>query len=167
MRSVFTPIESAVRDLCYWAKDDKHLVEKAEYKRRDGFIPHSHNCGGLQVNLVVPKCEEYDFGFLEFGECDLYNDPDYADTCGPEGSGCNCDDEGHLSAKLAIWLKYEGIDDEGNLNFYLILHGGNNDAPYFRQSVDVFEASFSCKSVKGLKRAASKHVKAMLKVMGA
>lgn len=162
MLSVMRPVQAVIKNKIYWS--DVNL-ETAEYRRRDGFIPHSHNCGGIQITEVIPKCEESSFDFLTFGECDLYNDPDYADSCGPNGSGCQCDNEGHLSAKLAVFLKFEGIDDTGALNFYLILHGGNQDAPYFRTSTDVFEAEFSCKSVAGLNRAASKHIAKLINIL--
>jgi hypothetical protein len=151
MTDVMKPIQALIKSKIYWSEVE---LEEAEYKSRSGFIPHSHNHGGIQITEIIPKCEEYEFGFLEF-----------ASTCGPDGSGCECDDEGHLSAKLAVWLKFEGIDGDGNLSFYLILHGGNNDAPYFRDSNDIFEAEFTCKSVSGLKRASAKHVRKLLEVM--
>ncbi len=163
MTEVMRPIQAAIKSKIYWSDVS---LDDAEYKSRDGFIPHSHNCGGIRITEIIPKCEESSFDFLEFGECEYYDDPEFADSCGPNGSGCTCDDENHLSAKLAVWLKFEGLDDDGTLKFYLILHGGNNDAPYFRQSKDIFGAEFTCKSVKGLKRAAAKHVKKLVKIIG-
>lgn len=162
MIEVMTPIRNALKEHIYWS--DVRLTD-AEYKSRDGFIPHSHNCGGIQITEFIPKCEEYDFGYLTFGECEYADDPEFADSCGPNGRGCECDSENNLSAKLAVWLKFEGIQGDGSLSFYLILHGGNNDAPYFRTSNDVFDAEFSCKSVAGLKKAAAKHIKKLLEVI--
>lgn len=164
MLKIFKPVEEAIKDEAYWARDGQ-IMEESEYKSRDGFIPYSHNCGGLEINLVIPKCEEYSFGYLEFGEWDGEHYCDGKDT-----NNCECpyDQDGEYDAKLRVWFKFEGYDQEtGELEFYLYLGGGNGDAPYFRTKaeVTVFEASFSCKSVKGLKRAASKHIKALLKVI--
>lgn len=157
MKQVMAPIRQALKDKIYW---NDCSLEESEYKSRDGFIPHSHNCGGIELMVIVPKCEEYAFKFLEFGECD-------DDECNHD-ERCIYEDEGHLDAKLRIWLKFEGIDEETqSLQFYLYMGGGNDDAPYFRArcEADIFEAEFTCKSVAGLKRAASKHVKALLKIV--
>jgi hypothetical protein len=45
--------------------------------------------------------------------------------------------------------------------------GGNNDAPYYRLKYlpDIFEAEFTASSVAGIKRAASKHVQKILKLI--
>lgn len=150
------PVQDALKNKIYW---NDCSFEESEYKSRDGFIAHSHNHGGLELTVIIPKCEESYFGFLEFGECD--------DTECDHESGCGYEDEGHLDAKLRIWLKFEGLDDSGKLNFYIVLSGGNGDAPYFREkySETIFEAEFSASSVQGVKRAASKHIKALLKTV--
>jgi len=154
MRLAMAPIRDLLRDKAYWNRELE--FEALEYKRRDGFIPYSQNCGGVELGLHIPECESYEWNFLEFGEHD-------SDCC--DENGCNAD--GELDAYLRIILKFEGIDDDGNLNFYLNVAGGNNDAPYFRVSElpDLFEAEFSCKTVAGLKRAAAKHIKAAMKVV--
>lgn len=169
MLEIMKPVQAAIKDKIYWSEVN---LEEAEYKSRDGFLAHSHNCGGIQITEVIPKCEEYDFGFLEFGECDECGDaeqyPKGDHRCGYEGVECAAEAESHLDACLRIWFKFEGYDQKtGELNFYLVLHGGNGDAPYFRPqySTNIFEASFSCKSVEGLKRAAAKHFRALLKVL--
>lgn len=160
------PILAVVNDKAYWGP---YTLEEVEYLRRDGFIPRSHNCGGLEISVHVPVCEQYDFGFLEFGECD---------GCAEDG-GCTGDDErypndggecgyetnGDLDAFFRIRLKFEGIQDDGSLKFYLFAEGGNNDAPYFRSLPTLFESEFSCKSVAGLKRASSKAIKELLKLI--
>jgi hypothetical protein len=159
MIEVMKPVQASIKRRTYWSDVE---LEEAEYKSRDGFIPHSHNCGGIQLDEVIPKCEESNFDFLEFGECD-------DEECNHEQE-CGYESEGHLDAKLRIWLKFEGYDEEtGELSFWLYCGGGNGDAPYFRTQyeTDIFEASFTCKSVAGLKRAAAKHVNALLKVIGA
>ena len=162
MRKVFKPIETTLLDKMYWCRGDEDgIVHKAEYKSRDGFIPHSHNCGGLKIVQVVPKCEEYEFGFLEFGEWDGEHYCEDTDNC-----ECHYDCDGEYDALLDIWFKFEGLDEEtGELKFYLVLSGGNNDAPYFRNQPTLFEAEFTCKSIAGLNRAASKHIKALLKLI--
>lgn len=161
----FKPVRDALREKVYWG--DQLKFENVEYKSRDGFIPYSHNCGGLAIDLIIPKCEEYSFGFIEFGECDGCSDDNESctgdDSKYPEYSGqCRYESEGYLDARLRIWFKFEGINEDGELEFYLNASGGNYDAPYFRSIPTVFEASFTCKSVKGLKRAAAKHVKALV-----
>lgn len=163
---VLKPVQTKLKDLVYW--NDLSL-DQVEYKSRDGFIAHSHNCGGLELSCVVPKCESYEFEFLEFGDCDdCGNAEEYPENdhmCGYEGRECGAESDGHLDAFLRIRLKFEGITTDGDLGFYLFLEGGNSDAPYFRNLPTLFEAEFTCKSVKGLKRAASKHIKALLKEM--
>lgn len=164
MATVFKPVQDVLKEKVYW---DNCELDEVEYKGRDGFIPHSHNRGGLMIGIHVPKCESYEFDFLEFGECE---DCDYSKEdglCGYKGQECASESEGHLDAYLRIWFKFEGIDDEGNLQFYINACGGNGDAPYFRVEhlTDLFEASFTCKSLAGLKRAASKHIKALVKLI--
>jgi hypothetical protein len=167
MRDVMTPIQALIKDKVYWNDCD---LDETEYKSRDGFIPYSHNQGGIQLSLVIPSCEKDGFDHLiEFGECDecgnaeLYPEGDH--QCGYKGQECGYESEGHLDAHFRVWLKFEGIDqDTQELSFYLYCGGGNGDAPYFRTKyeADVFEASFTCKSVAGLKRSASKHVQALI-----
>lgn len=161
MREVFKPVQELIAESAYWTDSDS-LVDTVEYKSRDGFIANKHNCGGLQIRIVVPKCEEYDWSFLNFGECDDCKPGDNG-QCGYNGQECLSESEGHLDAALRIWFKFEGIEGD-ELKFMLYVGGGNGDAPYFRShaETDIFEAEFTCKSVAGLKRAASKHIKALL-----
>lgn len=156
MLDLMKPVKSALKDKIYWSEVD---LNEAEYKSRDGFIPHSHNCGGIQIHEVIPKCEEYDFGYLEFGECDT------PDECQDE---CLCEAEGHLDAALKIFFKFEGYDPKtGELSFYLILHGGNDDAPYFRKSQDIYEAEFTARSLDDLRRQASKPIGDLIRLINA
>lgn len=168
LTEVFQPIVDSVKARAYWNECE---VEDAEYKSRDGFIANSDNRGGLILDLVIPKCEGYEFDFLEFGECDGCNHDCSACTADDPASGGECMSEvdGHLDARLRIWLKFEGINDAGEMEFYLNACGGNGDAPYFRINnlPDLFEASFTATTLKGVKRAAAKHVRKLLKVMGA
>lgn len=163
MTQVLKPIQDHIDSEVYWGP---YKFEESEYKSRDGFIPYSSNYGGLELTVYIPKCESYDFPYVEFGECDECNGET---QCGYHGQECASEGEGHLDAKLRIWLKFEGYNEEtGELSFYLYVGGGNGDAPYFRSKyeTDIFEAEFSAKSIKGISRAASKHVKALLKVIG-
>jgi hypothetical protein len=156
MLEAMQPIKSFLADRMYWTDDGPKLRE-AEYKSRDGFIAHSHNCGGIQIFEVIPDCEQYDFSFLEFGECDT------PDECADE---CLCSCEGHLDASLQVFLKFEGIDSEtGELGFYLILHGGNNDAPYFRSSTNIFETEFTASSVADFKNKVRPRIQALINAM--
>lgn len=149
MQSVMIPVRDALRAKAYW--NESLDFGALEYKSRDGFIPYSHNFGGVEIGLIVPQCEEHDWGFLEFGELT----EEYTRDEDPY------ENEGELDAYLRIILKFEGFDDSGNMQFYLNVSGGNNDAPYFRVSnlPDLFEAEFTCRTVKGLKRVSSKHIK--------
>lgn len=151
MRETIKPVLDTIKNRLYW--NESLDFEPVEYKSRDGFIPHSHNLGGLQLWTVIPKCEEYNFSFLTFGDYD--SDYDY------DG------DSDHLDAGLRIWFKLDSVDND-TLNFYLVMAGGNGDAPYFRTKYEetYFEAEFSCKSVNGVKKAANKHIKALIKKVG-
>jgi hypothetical protein len=166
MAKAFEPVRALVQERVYWSEVE---FKDAEYKSRDGFIPNKDNCGGVMIDLVIPKCEESSFSFLEFGECDGCNeDCSVCMATLPDSSGeCMSESENHLDARLRIWFKFEGINDDGNLEFYINACGGNGDAPYFRigNLADVFEAQFTAKSVAGIQRAASKHIKALIKAL--
>lgn len=160
LKAALKPVRDALKGKVHWNDCE---IRPTEYKSRDGFIPYSSNYGGAEIHLVIPKCEEYDFGFLDFGECDECgketDDKGNLLQCGYEGQECGYQSDGYLDASLRIWLKYEGMEG-GRHRFYLYAGGGNNDAPYFRTAKEstIFEAGFSSKSVAGIGRAASKHV---------
>lgn len=155
LRTALEPVRQDFASCVYWGDVE---IESTEYKSRDGFIPHSNNCGGVSIELIIPKCEELDWGFLEFGECD--------GSCPPD-EYCSCDNEGHLSAKVRVWLKYEGVDGDGNHAFYLYMGGGNGDAPYFRTKDEktIFERSFVANDLQALEREAKVAVSELLKVI--
>jgi hypothetical protein len=153
-----------IQDKAYWLRDNS-ILEESEYKSRDCFMAHSHNCGGIEIRQIIPECEQSEFDYLEFGEWDGTHYCDESDT---DNCDCSYENDGHYDAKLRIWFKFEGYDSEsGELSFYLYLGGGNGDAPYFRTHSEqtIFEASFTCKSVEGLKRSANKHFKDLLKII--
>jgi hypothetical protein len=166
MAEVLKPLVDHLKDKIYW--NDLEL-QSSEYKSRDGFSPYSHNCGGLDLTVVIPKCEEYDFSYLGFGECDECT----AETqCGYNGQECGADGEGHLDAKLRVWLKFEGLETDANgengvMSFYLVLSGGNEDAPYFREkySSTYFESDFQAASISSFKKKAAKHIAKLIKLM--
>jgi hypothetical protein len=166
LRKVMTPVRDVVEDRAYWTDV---TLDDTEYKSRDGFIPYSHNCGGVEVSIIVPKCEEHDWSFLVFGECDGCND-DCSACAGsdPNGSGeCIAESDGFYDAKLRVWLKFEGINDAGEMQFWLYMGGGNGDAPYFRTKAEttIFEASFSAKTLKQVETRGASAVKRLLKAM--
>lgn len=154
MREAMVPLAEALKQKIYWSDID---LKDTEYKSRDGFIPYSDNCGGIQILEIVPKCEECEFDFISFGECNTPED------CKDE---CMCSVEGHLDAKLRIWLKFEGIEN-GVMSFYLVVSGGNADAPYFREkySSTIFEASFQTASLAMFKKKAARHVAKVLELI--
>ena len=157
MRDVLKPVQAELSKSIYW--NDVGL-EQVEYISRDGFIAYSSNCGGLRILEIIPKCEEYSFDYLEFGEHD-----DDCDLNKPEGD-CTCgEDDGFLDAKLEIFLKFEGIDEKGTMSFYLVLHGGNQDAPYFGQSTDIFETEFKARNIAEFRTKAKKAITKLLKVI--
>jgi len=161
MMKVFKPILDTLQDKIYW---NDRLLDEAEYKSRDGFIPHSDNCGGLIISSVIPSYEQYEFDFLEFGECD----PEYCTCHTGTNPECELDIDGHKDAYLRVWFKFEGYNPKTNeFSFYLVMSGSNNDAPYFRESSQptLFERSFTSKSIAGIQRAASKSIKELLKVI--
>jgi hypothetical protein len=163
LRGLMAPIRRALKAKMYWSQVD---IDSVEYKSRDGFSAHSHNCGGLMIREVIPKCEEYDFAFLEFGElteCCLA-EPEDEESC-----GSTCEGEGHYDAQLRIWFKFEGINDEGEMEFYLFVGGGNGDAPYFRSKheTDILEFSFTAKSLDQLRRRASKPIEQVIRLIKA
>lgn len=168
MLKAFKPVQEYVKSIVYWNDCE---VDSLEYKSRDGFIPYPHNCGGLELSLVVPRCEQYKFPFLEFGECDGCNDD--GTKClalEPDSNGeCGSESEGHLDARLRIVFMFEGIDkDDDSLRFYLNVCGGNGDAPYFRLNSmsDIFEADFVSKSVGRIGFNAKDEIKRLLKAIG-
>jgi hypothetical protein len=165
------PVQDAVKERVYWSDCE---LGATEYESRDGFIPYSHNCGGIELRLVIPKCESYEFEFLEFGECDECGKPELGldrygnpKQCGYNGDECASESDGHLDAILRVWLKFEGIQDDGSLQFYFYVGGGNGDAPYFRtgREATVFEETLNVKSLAGLVRRGPAIVNRMLKAM--
>lgn len=173
MTEVTKPILDLVLDRIYW--NDGLKFEPTEYHARDGFMPYFSNCGGIELSLIVPKCEEHAFGFLEFGECEYceelatkneLNSHGEIAACGYAGQECSSEGDGLLDAHLRVWLKFEGLEN-GIMNFYLVLCDGNGDAPYFssQYSSTYFESEFSAKTIAGFKREAKKHIAKLLKVM--
>lgn len=171
VRIVLKPVQEFLKKEIYW---DDCEFKQSEYRSRDGFIPYSDNCGGLELRVIIPKCHESDFQFLDFGDCeecqelfkkhaDDKNDPK---MCGRKGEDCSYDSEGYLDAKLRVWLKFEGLS-EGVMSFYLVLSGGNNDAPYFRESRSAlyFESEFKAKTLTEFKKKAKKHIAKLIKKM--
>lgn len=158
MRHVLKPVLARLKDQIYW--NDELDLEKLEYKSRDGFIAYSTNLGGLELSTIIPKCEEYNFQYINFGECD--------DAECDHDRECGCESEGHLDAKLRVMLKVESFDTKtGECEFYLYLGGGNGDAPYFRTKSEetYFGSEFKAKTLTEFKTKAEKHIKKLLEKM--
>lgn len=170
LKQLMAPIQDLVKGKIYWSSVE---LGESEYVGRDGFIPHGHNCGGIEISGIVPSVEQYGFEYLSFGECDVCGTAEYVNEigepiqCGYAGMDCALEADGHLYAKLRVWLKFEGINSDNEMDFYLYMGGGNGDAPYFRTKYEetIFEKSFSCKTLAELKREGQKHIKELLKVM--
>lgn len=163
LRDALQPIADHIKEGIYWT--DKVEITDTEYRSRDGFIPYSHNCGGVEICEIIPECEQYAFSYLEFGEWDGAHYCD--DDANKDECDCPYDYDGHYDAKLRIWLKFEGIDANGVMSFYLVMSGGNGDAPYFREkySSTYFEKSFEAKTLTEVKARASSAVNQLLKRM--
>lgn len=157
MKLILSPVQEHLKKSVYWNDVE---FDEAEYKHRSGFIPYSSNCGGIMIDLIIPKCEEYNFSFLEFGDCEDCNET----MCSDCGEYCVSESDGHLDARLRVWFKFEGISNN-KLNFYLIMDGGNNDASYFRSNPTIFETEFSCKDLEDLKVKSKKHINKLIKAM--
>jgi hypothetical protein len=144
MKKVMEPVQSALQENIYWS--DVEMTE-AEYTGRDGFIPYSDNCGGVIISEVIPECESLNFDFLEFGESEEEDE----------------ENDGQLDAALRIWLKFEGFDG-GVMKFYLVMSGGNQDAPYFRLKYQpvIFETDFTAKSISGFKLRAAAAISSLI-----
>lgn len=161
MKEAMSPVQAWLKDLTYWT--DCELTE-SEYKSRDGFHAYSHNCGGIELSEIIPECESYQFDFLDFGEC---SECKVDSQCGHNGMECASAGEGHLDAKIRVWLKFEGIKDD-SMTFYLYLGGGNGDAPYFRTKYEatVFETTFTARSIAEFKMRAKHAIREMLLKVG-
>ena len=110
--------------------------------------------------MHIPKCEEYGFGSVEFGECD----DNECECHNEDGNGeCGYENEGYLDAFLRIRLKFEGLDEKGVMKFYLFAEGGNNDAPYYRNVPTLFETEFTAKNMSDLRAKAKKHIQKLIK----
>lgn len=165
LEALMTPVRDQLAKHVYW-NDLK--VTPSEYQSRDGFIPYASNCGGFQLEFIVPKCEEYNFGFLDFGQCeDCGSEAHGGEMCGYKGQECGLEGDGHLDAKLRVWLKFEGQDPDGTLRFYLYAGGGNGDAPYFRteHEITLFEREFTAKTLSGVRYRGAAAVRALLEVL--
>lgn len=165
LEGLMAPVRDHLAEHVYW-NDLK--VTPSEYQSRDGFIPYASNCGGFELEFVVPKCEEHNFQFLDFGQCeDCGSEAHGGEMCGYGGQECCSECEGHLNAKLRVWLKFEGQDAGGTLRFYLYAGGGNGDAPYFRteHEATLFEREFTAKTLAGVRRQGTAAVRALLEVL--
>ncbi len=170
LRYAMAPLVDLIASKTHWT-DASTLLDEVEYTSRDGFWAHSHNCGGLSIDVTIPECEKDEWDFLEFGECDECGKE--SDTkgnalqCGYEGQECALANEGHLSAHLRIWLKFEGFEggSNGMMQFYLVASGGNNDAPYFREKhmPTLFETSFRARTLQSAERQALAAVRKMIR----
>ena len=143
MTEVMQPLAEALNDAESWSGDGWFHLSEAEYKSRDGFIAHSHNCGGIMIEAIIPKCGEMDFSKLEFPE---YSEREIGMTDDEYDRMRDSEDgEGYNDIHLRIWLKFEGFTRQGAMQFYLVADNDCNDAPYFRHrnSTTVFETSFN------------------------
>lgn len=169
MTAVMLPLQAALRDAQSWSSNaDWFEMNEAEYKSRDGFIPHGHNLGGIQINQVIPECGQSDFHNLDYPEYkptsdDMTEEQQEIERQTEAG-------EGYLDCHLRIWLKLEAVDllSDGSyiMKFYLIA-SNCTEAPYFRHKAarDLFECEFQTCSLEAFKRKATAAVKRCIKAV--
>lgn len=143
-------------------------VDAFEFKRRDGFIPHRHNCGGLDMILITDVSSligsGYHFGLkIEQWVDDQWNQANEEIAKDePELHAASNTDKGrdaffdrvyeycsgdYSAIAWRVRCMYEG---NGVLKIYA---GYDKDAPYFRWSGEVdFETEVRFKTLSGLKR---------------
>lgn len=152
-------------------------IEAFEFKRRDGFIPHSHNRGGLDyfiqttVAYLMASGDHFGTAIEQWTEdawddthkhvsewykerkekidekSDLFHDAVY--------ESCNGDYDG---VAWRIRVMYEG---QGKLTVFA---GYDTDAPYYRFSgkfASIFEQTIHFKTLKGLARQLKQMTKAV------
>jgi hypothetical protein len=165
LNEVIKPLVDHLNEQQSWTSPDWFQVECAEYKSRDGFIPHSDNLGGLVVAAIIPECGQGDFPMCSFPEFEPSSDnlTDEEIDAERESDGAN----GYLDSYLRIFLKLESIDPEtGEMKFY-INACTCDEAPYFRlkYSSDLFESEFTVTSFKQLRTVGAKHINKLIKVL--
>lgn len=146
---------------------DAHSVsiENFEFKRRDGFIPHRHNCGGVDlftctdVASLIGSGEHFGLS-IESWVDDQWNDAnDEIAKQSPELHAKSDNDNGEFfdacyeycsgdysSIGWKVRAMYEG---NGVLKIYA---GYDKDAPYFREGLNDFETEIRFKTLSGLER---------------
>ena len=164
MTRVMQPLLVALNDAESWCGDGWFKLSEAEYKSRDGFIPHTHNCGGLMIESVLPECGQSDFPSLNWPEYTPSEDGMTDDQQDEERQSYA--DNGYLDCHLRIWLKFEGFDNRGNMQFYLVA-SSCDEAPYFRHrnAVNHFEASFTAATLSSFERKAAVQIRKLVKAV--
>jgi hypothetical protein len=107
------PVTELLESKMYW--NDTVEWNDREYVSRDGFFAYSHNYGGIELREIIPESSQLEFEFLEFGEPDAEFDFKNGELVDDWNS------EGHADALLLLGVSFEGIDDKGNLSFYVYL----------------------------------------------
>ena len=139
---------------------DQERIEPIECRRRDGFIPYSHNKGGLQaisyIDQVHAEVEKTGFintdktldkyyendlkSFLEDNKLNELTEEDYESFDDYRSSG---NDTVMFSAQLVL-------NDDNNLTIFLDVSA--KDSPYHRQYDDRLEFKVNFKTVKSLQK---------------
>lgn len=150
---------------------DMTSIEGFEFKRRDGFIPHSHNRGGFDlftqttVSRLMGSGEHFgtaieqwtedswDEGRKHVKESSPELDPDSDEFYDATYSACSGDYDG---IAWRVRVMYEG---NGKLSVFA---GYDTDAPYYRFSgkfSSLFEQTITFKTLSGLERQLQRMVK--------
>lgn len=158
-------IREFLENLSHPFESQTYSVDEFEFKRRDGFIPHRHNCGGLDLLAITDvaglmgsgehfgtKIESWTEKQWDDARDDLKKQADDA------GEEVDTDSEefydsvyeycsGDYSAiGWKVRVMYEG---NGVLKVYA---GFDKDAPYFREGLNDFEAEIKFRTISGLAR---------------
>jgi hypothetical protein len=136
-------------------------IESCECRRRDGFIPYSHNKGGLSGYSYQSQSIHESTGFNKVDEViekgRKYNEEYFR-------SDNNIDKDAELTEyQLELLYEYEQNSDDtiqfqarvlmtsettANVDFYI----SASDSPYHRSSDEKLELSIKFKTSKGMKR---------------
>lgn len=157
--------------LTYDLNFSKDRVDSIECRRRDGFIPFSHNNGGLEgityrdqvsccqhtgfknTDAVLVKYSEYNLkSYAEDNTLDVSKYNDWTDEQRESFYEYENEDDSTVQFQARVMLTSETT---ANVDFYI----SASDAPYHRQSDDKLELEIKFKTPAGMKRELKKLLK--------
>lgn len=153
-----------IKDFLSELNFNEDRIEAFECRRRDGFIPHSHNKGGLEgvtyrdeyscsqntgfenADAVLAKYSDYNLeNFAAENGLDKDKYSDWTDDQREEFSQYEAESEDTVQFQARVMFTSETT---ANVDFYV----SASDTPYHRQSDDKLELEIEFKTPAGLKR---------------